>query len=336
MHKRVQRKEVDVVIAGKGSPQGKVILSSEYGSAKTTSAMSHLPNPDELAARYGVEAPSNARAFSPERSLQEEQDYQQSQQELIQAIAAMKSKLDEKNRKIDHLCVLLEALEPVPGVDSSRLQALATDKIQDDMVDLRDAKIVSLAKKSHNLQMVINKERAKNDRLQHDYDDLRKRQELLQQELELQKAANASNKSDKVYNRHALVAQSKKDEEDDLRISQQRSLRDALKSVDELKEKLKKANEDNGKMQKALIREVGEGVTLEQAVDGGWRGRAQQIVMLKAKVKQLEQNGNTGNNTRMQMMSKGNDVDSKAEEELHEMSKDRRQVVEALTEERIK
>lgn len=38
------------------------------------------------------------------------------------------------------------------------------------------------------------------------------------------------------------------------------------------------------KLTRALTKELGEGVSIEQAVDEGWRGRAQTIVMLKSKV----------------------------------------------------
>jgi hypothetical protein len=41
-------------------------------------------------------------------------------------------------------------------------------------------------------------------------------------------------------------------------------------------------------LSRALIKEVGEGVTLEEAVDEGRKGRAQTIVLLKAKIKRLE------------------------------------------------
>lgn len=41
--------------------------------------------------------------------------------------------------------------------------------------------------------------------------------------------------------------------------------------------------EESKQLSRALSREIGEGVALEDAVSGGWRGRAQQIIMLKNK-----------------------------------------------------
>ena len=63
-----------------------------------------------------------------------------------------------------------------------------------------------------------------------------------------------------------------------------RDIKENNKHIDELKRKLTMATEENKQLSRALTREVGEGVTLEQAVSGGWRGRAQQIIMLKNKV----------------------------------------------------
>ena len=43
------------------------------------------------------------------------------------------------------------------------------------------------------------------------------------------------------------------------------------------------------KLERVLIKEIGEGVELDQALSDGWKGRAQQIIMLKSKLKRLEQ-----------------------------------------------
>jgi predicted RNase H-like nuclease (RuvC/YqgF family) len=305
MQKRVQRKEVDVVINQKESPhKGKIVKetasydtppkqrhnqqhSNAYnsGGGKVPSGF-NLPNPDELAQRYGVEdalSPNSPTHYGPDQAEYERQSAMN--EELANVVQSLKRKVDEKNRKIEHLCVLLESLEPVPGVDPNRVQGLAAGMIGEDQVDLRDAKIVSLAKKSHNLQMVVNKERAKSEKLSQEVEEARKRIQALNQELELQKAANlAASKPERVYNRHALVDEAKKNEEEEQKMQTQKQLKEALRNLDDVKEKLKKANEDNKKLSKALEREIGDGVALEQAVDGGWRGRAQQIVMLKSKV----------------------------------------------------
>ncbi len=98
---------------------------------------------------------------------------------------------------------------------------------------------------------------------------------------------------------------------------------------------------------RALANEVGDGVTLEQAVDGGWRGRAQQIIMLKSKVKRLEQTIATGGagaggsegdlvpaKAPRGGRRAGANVDTKAEHDLVDMSNDRQQAIEAMVGER--
>lgn len=66
-------------------------------------------------------------------------------------------------------------------------------------------------------------------------------------------------------------------------------------------------------------------------MSGGWRGRAQQIVMLKAKVRRLEGGGGGGGGG---TLSKGGGVDSQAEADLAGMGEERRHLVAALVAER--
>lgn len=63
-----------------------------------------------------------------------------------------------------------------------------------------------------------------------------------------------------------------------------RDVKEGGKQIDELKRKLAQSVDEAKQLSRALAREIGEGVTLEDAVNGGWRGRAQQIIMLKNKV----------------------------------------------------
>ena len=60
-------------------------------------------------------------------------------------------------------CETGKALEPMPGLDPDKIRR-AYDADKDDLnnseIDFRDSKIVALAKKSHKLQMLLNKERA--------------------------------------------------------------------------------------------------------------------------------------------------------------------------------
>jgi hypothetical protein len=84
--------------------------------------------------------------------------------ELVSKSNELHKKLDQKNRDIEKLCCLLEALEPSPGMDIGKYKSLIESKVENDInVDARDAKIVALAKKSRNLTVSLNKEKGLNE-----------------------------------------------------------------------------------------------------------------------------------------------------------------------------
>ena len=93
--------------------------------SKDGSPLKDFPNIENLAAKYGVtngtssvndrkDVNANAATLLAESSLQlarqKETEYQQ--------------KIDEKNKRIEQLCVMLEALEITPGVDPQKIQKL--------------------------------------------------------------------------------------------------------------------------------------------------------------------------------------------------------------------
>jgi len=361
MEKRVTRKEVNVYVDGNDGSKSARPTSSKFANQGKNlivgSSTYSIPDPEALAAKYGIEtALSSSKDAS---AAQYEVDLQQKEQKIQQlesAVLTMKSKIEEKNRKIEHLCVLIEALEPTPGINPGKYQQILEEKILEGEVDLRDSKIVSLAKKSHKLTMQVNKEKTINTQLNEEINDWKRRFEGLLDEYEKAKNIIQQKNETKVYNRSSLlggrdISQSPlKDgeggDEATAAIIQalQKQVKETSKTIDELKRKMKELSDENTKLMATLKKEIGDGISLEQAVDGGWRGRAQQIVMLKAKIKQLESNqGNANASTFSSGTRRGGragvetmDVDSKAEESLQEMSRERRQIVEALTEERIK
>jgi predicted RNase H-like nuclease (RuvC/YqgF family) len=266
MEKRIKRASVDITIGSKdGSPLKDFPnienLSMKYGVTNSTPSVN-----DEK----GNASNNNLATQLAESSLmlarEKELEYQQ--------------KIDEKNKRIEQLCIMLEALEITPGVDPQKIQKLINEGL-DENADFRDSKIVSLAKKSHKLTMQVNKEKAVNDKLNIQLSDAQKTIETLNQELQTAKL-HASNRSDtKSYNRNADTSAA---DHTATIAGLSRDLKETNKVVDDLKSKLVQSVEESKKLSRALTRELGEGVTLDQAVDGGWRGRAQQIIMLKAKV----------------------------------------------------
>lgn len=269
MEKRVRRIEANVNIGAKGSPKKSPL--------KEQSSLGFL-DASSLAHKYGVA--DKAEVIQPPPPMISVAQ-QRSDVDMLR-------KLEEKNKKIDQLCTLLEALEPAPGVDPERIQKLM-DEGMDENVDFRDAKIVSLAKKSHRLTQQLNKEKSVTDKLNQQINDLQKNVGSLNQELQAVKASAGSRMEPKVYNRNVASAGESTSAEDYLvKIAGlNREVKESGKQVDELKRKLAQSVEEAKQLSRALTREIGEGVTLEDAVSGGWRGRAQQIIMLKNKVAPL-------------------------------------------------
>jgi hypothetical protein len=185
MEKRVRRVEANIMVGAKGSPN-----KSPHKDQSTLNFM----NPNSLAEKYGVAEPPEPQPLPPAVN------YSQQRTEV-----EMLRKLEEKNRKIDQLCTLLEALEPAPGVDPERIQKLMDDGI-DDNVDFRDAKIVSLAKKSHRLTQQLNKEKSVTDKLNQQVLDLQKNVGSLNQELHAVKSSTNSRVEPKIYNRNSATA----------------------------------------------------------------------------------------------------------------------------------
>lgn len=260
MEKRIKRASVDITIGSKdGSP------------------LKDFPNIENLAMKYGVtngtpsvnDEKGNANNNNVVTQLAENSLLLAREKEI-----EYQQKIDEKNKRIEQLCIM------TPGVDPQTIQKLINEGL-DENADFRDSKIVSLAKKSHKLTMQVNKEKAVNDKLIIQLSDTQKTIETLNQELQTGKL-QASNRSDtKSYNRNADTSAANHVA---TIAGLSRDLKETNKVVDDLKSKLVQSVEESKKLSRALTRELGEGVTLDQAVDGGWRGRAQQIIMLKAKV----------------------------------------------------
>jgi predicted RNase H-like nuclease (RuvC/YqgF family) len=182
----------------------------------------------------------------------------------------LKRDIDEKKREIERLNTVIECMSPVPGYDYDKVRRMVVKGDDTDM-DHRDSKIVSLAKKSRNLTVQVNKLMAENDNLQQSIRDLNIICNQLRGEVALSRANGGVDTSPSISENTS------------------KELAIANKSVEELRRKYIQVKEEAKNYRNALIREIGEGVTLEQALDGGnWRGRAQTIVMLKSKIRRLE------------------------------------------------
>ena len=309
-----------------------------------------FPGVDAIAHKYGMQQSPPKQNSKAGGAIMDEIKHGSM---LVDRTEALIRKLNKKDQEIEKLCALLDALAPIPGLDAEKFQKLL-DGSDEDGADFRDAKIVSLAKKNRRITLELQKARisAESRALQ-----VQELSESLQK-IESAAAANAitSNKTRGRAPGHENTdadGQSNDANSAEKLNAIRKDLAMAVKSVDEMRRKNEKLTEEVKTLTRTLANELGDGVSVEHAVDGGWKGRGQQIIMLKSKVKRLEQSiamGNTanGNNdeTPSQLLSarvpKGgrragtalNNVDNKAETELADMSNDRKQAIESIVGER--
>lgn len=233
-------------------------------------------SPGRLAKKYDLEIDSyddNSFEVINEEEAAKKKELEMAQVteglELAERTQGLISKLDEKNREIERLCVLLEALEPVPGIDAEKVLNLY-DKNNDLIADYRDTKIVSLAKKSRNLTVALNKEKTTTMSLKSKTDELQRKSEKLSKELEFlsspaaraaalksSRAAAANSSSGAPGGPDAPTIESVK-----------KDLHGAQKQVEDLRVRQQMMQEENKKLMRLLSKELGgergDGASLEQ------------------------------------------------------------------------
>lgn len=283
----------------------------DLNSPSNKSDGGEFPDPAELARRYGVD---NDEDSASDREDDEEEERRKQERlakqaeaesrigapELLGKVKQLTGKLTEKNKEIDRLCCLLEAMEPIPGIDpekflklyAERDQVAAAAGVKPDLdlgVDYRDSKIVALAKKVRKVTMLLNKERATAGGHKQAADELRGKVEKMQKELDA--LASPAARAAALRNMRADI-RAQDSEHDAAEVRQQ--LAAANKAAEEAKRKAAAAEAENKKLHRALARELGEapggagdeGSRVAAAMDenSSWRGRAQQILALKSKV----------------------------------------------------
>ena len=298
--------------------------------------------------------------------------------ELIAKTNDLVKKLNQKNNEIERLCILLDTMEPVPGLDVEKYRKLidsSNNSAPDAPVDYRDTKIVQLAKKIRRLTVTLNKEHATAESRLDKIDELENKCAHLQTLL-----ANA-NSINKDNNKASAKVHGDPDQ-------LKRELESSHKQVTDLKHKNFQLNEEIKSLTRAFAKEVGDGANIEEILkahnsansasidpnppkEKGWRGRAQQITMLKIKVKKLEQqltesamnnsiaNNNNNNNLSSPSLKSGitdafsrlynaetestykskrfsekePDADRKAADELEDMANQRKEAMEIISQE---
>ena len=261
----------------------------------------------------------------------------------LQAATASSGPLEEKDRQIATLQdQLMRAL---------RGDCAVIDELDASMaVDQRDAKIVDLAKKNRSLHLTLERDRKRATQLQakllQGEDQLRSAQRELQ--LEQQKAKQALS-----IEESRMEAERRREDKALLRQLQQQ--------LDSARLKADQAALESKRLKRLLIREVGEGPSLDKVLESlhlhngsraaedlsqelvGWRGRAQQILKLKSKVKSLAKELEAARKAQPKVGStqeivgssqrRGVDVDGRAIEEVKFIERGRRHSMEKLAHE---
>jgi hypothetical protein len=247
--------------------------------------------------------------------------------ELSDQNASLLTAMDAKDKEIHELHVLMRAIEPIPGLDPERfLDVMQGSEMVDQ--DYRDAKILDLSKKLKNTNVQLQTHKVQSKKLTTDLDGAKKELEKAKRELDAVASPAA---------RAAALKSASDNNQSPSKAHTPRGEAALQKKVEDMRFKLDQKNAEAKKMQNVLQKELGEGVDMKKllADDSNWRGRAQQIVMLKTKVKRLENERSaaitSAANPNFKSNRGRNDVDIKAQEDLHDMEQQRREAVEQVT-----
>ncbi|KAF1319980.1 hypothetical protein FI667_g12734, partial [Globisporangium splendens] len=286
-------------------------------------------------------------------------------QELTNASTQLVAQVAECKRHIKtfgSLCSLqiqLEAMAPVPGFNADAVQEILLGRDGGADHDIRDAKIVHQAKTLRHLKRTLQREKQiavdavkQCKLLETDKQQLEKQVDTLTlKAARFQARANAA----KQQNVHLQCGQTGPQQENNTDTGASTSAPvqatavdpGIKKKFDDLKVKYDKLQHDVKKLQRALQREVGDDVALDEILvenadaNARRRGRAQQIVMLKAKVKKLEAElvtvkataAENGEDLSQPAITETN-VDRRAQQELASQHVQRQKQLDKVTQER--
>ena len=245
-----------------------------------------------------------------------------------------KEELRLKNAQIHRMGMMLEALAPIPGIDAQTLLRAIDDPIHG---DLRDQKIVQLAKKTRNVTVALTRERDVIKKLRAHIDQLEGDKTALADELDARAHAAASRLPFAAAKQAEATRKTPGDDDDEERKKPSKRELQLAKQCADLRFKFEAARDESHGLRRALVKETGDEsvVGKDGAVDEGWRGRAQTIAMLKNKIRALEdaqQNGSLLSSPAAKRAPRPprRDVDALAQAELDRKSEARSEAMAEL------
>jgi hypothetical protein len=190
--------------------------------------------------------------------------------------------------------------------------------------DLKESKIVELAKKNRALSLSLEKERAKAGRLAQEIRRLQEDVVASKQQKDLSgmdarslpkgSSAGGKGKGEKEGSRRSLAFGGPVDEPKDAEeVPAEQRVKELSGKVQALNAQITsqrvqndKLKQEVGKVREALKRELGD-VPVERALEdaGGWTGRAQQISLLQSKVAQLKRELQSSLETKLRSPERG-------------------------------
>ena len=270
--------------------------------------------------------------------------------QLSEANAALLQQLDNKDKEINKMKAMVAATAPISGFDAEKLSGVVgqNGKYVDEETGFKDAKIVQLAKKNRRLTVSMEKEKSKVTKLA--------------KEIErLQKQLNHAKAKGKTAERMLPADSQQQNTSSPALVAAENEIKKLRRRTDAIRISRDKAKEDVRRVISVLRKEVGDSVNVDSVLQGtfsgeGWRGRSQQIVMLRTKCKRLEKEiknlreGEYGNShrggkggrplgisnssTSIRSSSDGRiDVDERATSQIKEMERNKLEAAETVARE---
>ncbi|KAG3014979.1 hypothetical protein PC121_g13852 [Phytophthora cactorum] len=276
-------------------------------------------------------------------------DRVQELQELTNANATLTSEARDLRQQVKALQIQLEAQAPVPGLNVDAVQDILLEKDNLDH-DVRDVKIVHQAKTLRTLKRSLQREKQQAADAAKQSQALETANKQLEEEVDTLKLKlqrfQARAAAEKINNNGAVTQPQRPESPTESRSDTGNDSGSLQNLCDELKSKNTTLQQELKKTQRALVREVGDDVSLEEIIGNtdstvsgaSRRGRAQQIFMLKAKVKKLQTRLATmrPGTTSTETHDSGNvlDVDKRAQQDLSGQQMHRQKLLDQLTSQR--
>ena len=229
-------------------------MGPKKGDRTPTKMTGAIPDASYLGEKYDVVVEGvNDSPQKDEVSMEVRMAEIAQNQEFARRTEKLVAALDEKNRELEKLAVVVESITPLPGMDPEKYLLLASG--DEDAPDFRDGKIVALAKKTRKLTEALRKEKGLATKLMRENESLEKRCAQIEED----KATVVAQMQD----RRPVSS-----EETEVMMEELRKLRKdnkaSSKTIDELKRKVHEKEQRMKAMERTLVKELGDAVDMEK------------------------------------------------------------------------